>query len=186
MEKPTIRNDDVLQSSMFTPHQRDDIHGRDLFQLFLEADRHFGDYPQTLAVVSEGIEVFPEWTEHIKKNKHRYDIQLHGERHYNYKHLPIEEAVASLKRAKEKIGEAFGTNVTVWYPPYGRRGTPKDMEEICERVGVAPYFQAGKVDAKLWFRSPKKYPHINFHFWNDKQVRTIRDILCQILPFPHL
>ena len=151
MEKPTIRNDDVLQSSMFTPHQRDDIHGRDLFQLFLVAD------------------VFPEWTEHIKKNKHRYDIQLHGERHYNYKHLPIEEAVASLKRAKEKIGEAFGTNVTVWYPPYGRRGTPKDMEEICERVGVAPYFQAGKVDAKLWFRSPKKYPHVNFHFWSDSQ-----------------
>src|SRR3990167_234937 len=175
-----IRNDDVLQSSMFTPHQRDDIAGRDLFQLFLKADRYFGDFRQTLAVISDGIEVFPEWTEHIKRNKHRYDIQLHGEHHYNYKHLSEDRAVESLKRAKAEIEKAFGVEVTTWYPPFGRRGTPKDMEKICERVGTMPYFQAGKVDAKLWFRNPKKYQHINFHFWNDKHVETIRDILCRI------
>ena len=175
-----IRNDDVLQASLFTPHQLRDINGRDLFGLFLEADSYFENFlTQTLAIVSEGIEAFPEWVEHIKKNKQRYDIQLHGERHYNYKHLPEDQAIESLKRAKAEIERVFEVEVNTWYPPFGRKGTPKNIEKICEKVGLDPYIQVGKVDAKLWFKNPEKYQHVNFHFWNDKQVQTVKEIICQ-------
>lgn len=179
---PVIRNDDVLQIAGMTKHQLADMRGRTLFECFLEADKVFEKYNHEclLAINAEGIDVEHEWVEHLKKNKHRYVFELHGFRHVNYRNMPREHVKDELRTAIERINETFDVEVTTWYPPWGRKGEHLEGKAICEELGIKMYEQYGKVDARLWLKAPDKYSHVNFHYWNDKQVKTVEQILCHL------
>ena len=180
---PEIRNDDVLQTFMsVTKHQRSDLRGRTLFECFWHSDKMFEkyQYPCTLAVLAEGIDYNSEWVEHIKKYKHRFKIELHGNNHINYSHYGDDKIREELGKGIDKIEKTFGTRPEIWYPPWGRRGAPENGVRICLELGIKMYEQVGKVDAKLWLKNPDKYPHINFHYWNDKQVDQVEQILNRL------
>lgn len=175
---PEIRNDDVLQMiGSTTAHQRKDLDGRTLFECFLEADEIFEkyNYPCILAVLAEGIKFEPEWVNHIIKNKHRYRIELHGLTHKNYRNISYKQFMREMQEAIDLIQETFEVKITMWYPPWGRKG-----ERItgvgCTRLGIKQYRQIGKVDAKFWFKNPDKYPHVNFHYWNKVQIGHVKRI----------
>jgi len=179
---PEIRNDDVLQiMATTTKPQRADLDGRTLFEAFLEADAVFEkyQYPCTLAVLAEGIPHEPEWVEHIRKNIYRYNIELHGLTHKNYADVPYKEFMHELRSAIEIIETTFGQKITMWYPPWGRKGQ-RISGVGCTRLGIAQFVQVGKVDAKLWLKEPEKYPHVNFHYWNRDQVKHVEEILKRI------
>ena len=176
---PTIRMDDVLQVTGISKHQAYCVGDKSFFEHFKRADKFFRktQYPCTLAICAEGIEVYPEWVEHIKNNIHRYKIELHCNKHQNYRFLSKLGASIELACAIGKITNTFDVRPTVWYPPKGRKGEPVDKDEICRNLRIECFKQVGKVDAKLWFKNPKQYPHVNFHFWHGGQVITVNSIL---------
>lgn len=175
-----IRNDDVLQTmKTTTAHQRADLRHRSLMETFIEADRPFAtyNYPCTLAVLAEGLISEGEWVYFIKKNIDRYKIELHGFEHKNYSSMSEGLLWKELSVAKARIEDVFNVRITTWYPPFGRKGENPHGPAVCERLGMEQYKQVGKVDAKLWLKNPDKYPHVNFHYWNDAQVKTVSQII---------
>ena len=177
---PEIRCDDVLQTMFMTKAQVRDLNGRTMFECFKRADELFEkyQYPMTLAICAEGLEKEEKWVEHIQKNIHRYNIELHCYAHINSKNFNRASLKKTLRFAIKKIEKTFpGNEITTWYPPWGRRGEHPQGPYICQELGIRQYLQVGKVDAKLWFRNPKGYPHVNFHAWNDGQVNTVNEIL---------
>lgn len=165
-----------------TAHQLIAMRGRSLWKCFLEADKFFEErgYPCTLAICAEGIDSQPEWVAHIKANLDRYKLQLHCFEHKNFKHLSYEEALYDLAKAKFAIETTFGVSPTMWYPPWGRKGTPSFGHDVCQALGIQLYNQRGRVDAKFWLDKPEKYPHVNFHYWCDHQVEHVREILKRL------
>ena len=178
-----IRNDDVLQSKRFTKDQKHSLDEKSMFEWFLEADKIFEqyNYPCILAVLEEGIDREPEWVEHIKKNKHRYIIELHGREHIHYGELSKEELFNHLFWAKKRIETEFQTKLTTWYVPFGRKGRNPHAEEVCRALGLKLYIPDGKVDAKLWFKN-REMPHVNFHYWKESQINHVKQILEQLCP----
>lgn len=186
-EWPQIRNDDVLQvSSSVTHNQFKEIRGRGSFyKMFVEADKVLEEYdhPTILAVLSEGItgeKPQKEWIKYIRERKHRFQIELHGSYHHNYATMLPTELYADLKEAKKVIEDTFETEIKTWYPPFGRKGENHFGPEICGMLGMKQFEQWGKVDLKLWLKSPKKYPHINYHFWHRGQVETLKEVVCRL------
>lgn len=180
-----IRNDDVLQLEPSSKHQAAILHGRSLFGEFLKADEIFEkyNYPCILAVLSEGIDYNQEWVEHIKKNLHRYKIELHGLTHRNYNMLSEEELYVELFEAKEKIEKTFGVKISKWYLPYGRKGETPFGKKVCKRLGIEYDVQIGKIDAKIWLTGYEKtgfwpFQQVNFHYWYQPQVKRVEQIIC--------
>ena len=191
-----IRDDDVLQYSLWSKRGRKYLsswrkNGKTPFELFLKADKAFEKYqfPCILAVCSEGIDHFPEWVEHIKKNKHRYIIELHGSKHFYYCDLTEEEGERELRLARDKIEKTFDVKVSTWYIPFGRKKAPEWGQRVCDRMGIKYDIPKTKRDGELWLRNwylkgETFYPfnHINFHFWHPIQrenVQEIVKILCE-------
>ena len=179
-----IRNDDVLQVNPVSAKQRSAIKKKDWFQRFLEADKIFEkyNYPCTLAILSEGIDVYPEWVEHIKKNLHRYKIELHGSSHYEYNTMSEEEGEKDLREAIDKIEKTFGKKITTWYVTYGRRFIPEWGERVCKRLGIKCDVPRFKMLPFTWKRSDPIRTQINFHYWDFHQVKQIEKIvetICQ-------
>lgn len=184
MKNCQIRNDDVLQISGFTKNQVKTMGDKMLYEHFLEADRVFEkyDYPCILAILSEGINGYPDWVKHIKNNIHRYIIELHGSAHYRYGNLSEERGKKELKEALDKIEETFGVRPTTWYLPFGRKSQPKWGKKVCEELRIKYDVPTGKIDAKRWiygYRRTHKPPfyHINFHFWDEQQVKHIEQVI---------
>ena len=180
-----FRNDDVLQIGHATVHQSYHIEGKDVFQLFLEVDKWFEkfNYSCTLAILAEGIEHYPEWVEHIKKNKHRYKIELHGLHHDHYNILSREKGKADLVEAIEKIEKTFGCKITTWYVPFGRRRWPVWGKEVCDELGLIFDPIAGKHEIRYWLKGYKKFGSsrlkmTNFHYWHPDQANKTIEALC--------
>ena len=182
---PRLRNDDVLQMTRITHHQSLAMNGRSLFELFLECDKIFEEfnYPSTLLILSEGIcDENIEWINYIKKNLHRYKLELHGSLHYNYKNLSREQVKKELAEAKEKIENTFNIKLTTWYMPFGRKGKHPDGDAICKELGLLEEKQEGKIDIRFWVNHYTKYgtskfPLANFHYWDSNQRKQVRKIL---------
>ena len=122
---PEIRMDDVLQiPNSITAHQMNDLGDRKLFDAFLDADDVFKKYgyPCTLAILADGIDFYPAWTWYIQENLYRYNIELHGMHHINYRNVPYKKFMEDTREAIDKIEKTFDTKVTTWYPPWGRKG----------------------------------------------------------------
>lgn len=183
---PILRNDDILQASRFTKDMQRTLKstGKTLFELFLDADRMFAESgcSCTLAVLSEGVDVYRDWVKHIKDNGNRYKIELHGREHFNHNFMSRERLKKELSEAKKKIEDTFEIKITTWYLPFGRKGENVHGEEVCKELGIIYDKQIGKVDAKFWFKKPEDYPHVNFHFWRRDQV----DVVKQIIKLWHL
>lgn len=175
-----IRIDDVLQTYLFTSSQKKALEEKTMFEWFLEIDKVFEkyNYPCTLAILSEGLKNI-EWVEHIKKNIHRYKIELHGSSHIKYGRLEYQSLLDDLYEAKNKIENEFGVKVTTWYVPFGRKGRNQYAEDICKLLGLKLGIPERKVDAKLWFID-KTLNHINFHYWRPDQNNHVKEILKQI------
>ncbi|GAF68094.1 unnamed protein product, partial [marine sediment metagenome] len=192
-----IRNDDVLQYDLFGKQsQKHQIRFRKgektLFEMFLEADKAFEkyQYPCILAVITDGIERFPEWVDYIKQNIHRYVIELHGEYHYYHCDMTEAEGEASLRRGREKIEDTFGIKVSTWYVTYGKRKAPEWGQRVCDRMGIKYDIPNTKRDAALWLKnwylkgeSYIPFNHINFHSWHPSQradVQEVVKLLCEL------
>lgn len=175
-----LRNDDVLQTLRLSQNQKR-VAGDKLFEMFLEADKVFEkyNYPCTLAVLAEGIINCPEWVEHIKKNKHRYVIELHGYYHHHFGRLSEEEGEKDLKEAIDLIEKTFDTKVTTWYVPFGRKSMPEWGGAVCERLGIKLDIPTRKVLPFFWFKD-KTIPQVNFHYWDKHQVKLVEEILKTI------
>ena len=176
-----IRADDVLQTSLFTKTQRVALQDKSMFEWFLDIDKEFEkyNYPMILAVLSEGIDTEHEWVEHIKKNKHRYIIELHGGQHLKYGRLSREDLFNDLYWSKLKIEKAFNVKVSTWYVPFGRKGRNAYAEEVCKALEINLGIPDRKVDAKLWFND-KALEHVNFHYWREDQNNHVKEILKQL------
>lgn len=181
MKNLEIRMDDVLQTMEFSQLQIKMLRDKTMFERFLEIDKEFEkyNYPCILAILAEGIDNAPEWLEHIKKNQHRYIIELHGSAHIRYDNLTQQELLDDLYSAKTKIEKEFGVKVSTWYVPFGRKGRNKYAEEVCLLLGIKLGIPESKIDAKFWFRN-KNLPQINFHYWVDAQNNHVKNILYEI------
>lgn len=159
-----IRNDDVLLTAPLTRRQVLAKRQKSFFDYFKEADQFFeeNNIPTILAVVADGIGVYPKWEEYIKERIHRFRIELHCLHHENYQNLSEEEGYAHLKEAKDRIETAFNTKVTQWYPVSSTRGYPEWSKRVCERLGVS--FHA----------TESSNYHLYFHYWNPKSVEKIK------------
>lgn len=182
-----VRCDDVLQMTMESIHQKCEMGNKLPFWHFMEADKIFEEYnyPQILAVCSEGIRLCPEWTAYIKKNIHRYKIELHCSKHYRYTGFSKKELYNDLKEAKEEIEDTFGQKITTWYVPFGRKGKTEYGDEVCKELGIKYDMPTRKIGGKEWIYSYKKegkppFFHINYHFWCRSQREVIREVLWNI------
>ena len=176
-----VRCDDVLQSKRFTSDQKNSLDQKTMFEWFLEADKVFAqyNYPMILAILEEGIDHEPEWVEHIKKNQHRYIIELHGREHIHYGELGYQELLDDLFWAKKRIEAEFKVKIHNWYVPFGRKGRNQYAEDVCKLLGMKVWIPDGKVDSRLWFAN-KSMPHVNFHFWKQSQIDDTNKILYEL------
>ena len=175
MKSLEIRADDILQVSHLSHNQKVVLKGT-MFDMFLEADKVFGDYPCTLAITAEGIESCPEWVEHIKKNLYRYKIELHGYYHHHFGRLTEEQGYEDLNKAMKLIEETFGVRPTTWYVPFGRKSMPEWGERVCQRLGIKLDVPTRKTLPRFWFRDIN-LKQVNFHFWCADQVELIKEII---------
>jgi peptidoglycan/xylan/chitin deacetylase (PgdA/CDA1 family) len=173
----SIRCDDVLQFTHLSQRQKKVANGK-LFEMFLEADKIFEEYnyPCTLAVLGEGIKHCPEWVEHIKKNQHRYKIELHGYSHHHFAQLSEEQGEEDLRKALDLIEKTFDTKITTWYVPFGRKSMPEWGGAVCERLGIKLDIPIRKTLPLFWFKD-KTIPQINWHYWDKKQVNQVKEII---------
>jgi len=166
-----IRNDDVLQHEHFTAQSVNALKVKPMFEWFKDTDLWFEEknIPMILAVVANGIDVFPEWVDYIKQRQHRYQIELHCHTHIMMRHLAEEKIYDMLMPAKEKIEKTFGTLVTRWYVPYSRKGYPGGTKEIgkrvCERMGIK------------FENDGNPLRHFYFHYWSPWSVAKIKRVL---------
>lgn len=168
-----IRNDDVLIHSNLTPSMVRARKVKPFFEWFKETDSWFEErgIPQILAVVTEGINIYPEWVNYIKQRQHRYRIELHCHAHINFRHILDEDKIYELiMPAKEKLEKTFGVQVHRWYAPFSRRGFPGGTAEIgmrvCERMGI-----------KFHTKGNGTIPHRYYHFWNKNGFERIKQII---------
>ena len=173
MDNLEIRNDDILIHSNLTPSMVRSKKVKPLFEWFKETDKWFEErnIPMILAVVSEGIDIYPEWVEYIKERQHRYTIQLHCHEHINFRHILDEDKIYDLiMPAIEKVEDAFGVKVTRWFAPFSKHGFPGGTAEIgmrvCERMGI-----------KFHTKGNGPIPHRYFHYWNPGSVAKIKSII---------
>lgn len=161
-----IRNDDVLLVGTLTPVMKIALREKSFFEWFKESDKFFeeNNIPCTLAILAEGIDIYPEWVEYIKQRKHRFKIEMHGWHHTNYASMPKDYAVKLLKEAKKKIEETFDVKVDRWYAPFSKKGFPEWWQKTESLIGVKFHTKG----------NPKR--HFYFHYWNEKSVNKIKGI----------
>ena len=168
-----LRNDDVLIYGNLTSRMCQAMEHKSMFEWFKETDGWFEErnIPMILAVLTDGIDHYPEWVDYIKQRQHRYRIELHGHTHINYRHILNENKLYDLLMpAKEKLEETFSTRITRWYAPFSRGGFPGGNAEIgmrvCERMGM-----------KFHTKGNGPIPHRHFHYWNPEGIARIKEIL---------
>jgi hypothetical protein len=162
-----IRIDDVLLYKELTTIMQKALNQGSWFEQFKEFDKFFekNNIKTILAVCVDGIDQYPEWVEYIKKNKDRYQIEMHGATHINYRNKTEEFGIQSLAEAKKKIEMTFGVKVTRWYNPFHIRGYPKWGERVCKKLHIG--FNTALDQNKHHYRS---------HYWNPKDVKRIKGI----------
>ena len=163
-----MRNDDVLQVKVFSDKMGKAQRVQSLFEWFRETDQVFEKYniPCILSVLSEGIEVYPEWVSYIKNNLHRFQIELHGFQHDFYNDMSAEEGYRNLKQAREEIEDTFNIKITTWYVPFGKKKFPVWGKEVCDKLGI-------DFDVTGNNKGNQRY----FHYWYKKN----QDSICKLL-----
>jgi len=70
------------------------------------------------------------------RNTSNWDIQLHCWEHYLYKDLDKSKIYDNLKYMIKWTEKNLGTRPTVFYPPWGRTGTGKVLEEATKKLDI--------------------------------------------------
>ena len=167
-EEIEIRIDDVLLYQTLTSTMARALKDRgSWFEQFKEFDKFFEKHKikTILAILTDGIEQYPEWIEYIKKNKERYQIEIHGHKHMNYRNQSAEFGYNNLRNAKHAITETFGIEPTTWYVPFAIRGYPDWGKEVCKELGL-------KFNKAL----DENKKHYRCHYWNPRDVKRIKGI----------
>src|SRR3990167_7121654 len=138
LEKIEIRIDDVLLHEEKTYVMKKALAYGSYFEQFKKFDKFFEKHGvmTTLAICADGISEYPEWVEYIKKNKHRYKIEMHCLTHLNYRNRTAEFGIKHLAEAKKKIEMTFGVKVTRWYTPFAIRGYPNWGHRVCKKLKI--------------------------------------------------
>jgi peptidoglycan/xylan/chitin deacetylase (PgdA/CDA1 family) len=184
-----LRSDDVLQIRNTTIHQNYRLQEKTLYEWFVWSDYAFEKYnfKCTLAVLAEGIQeqssLYKDWVRYIKRNSHRYVIEMHGLNHVHPNTVERGRLTKELREAKKIIENTFECKVTTWYTPFGRRYANPYGKEICDEIGIQYDKIFGKMDtiyAMKSYRKNKKFPYeqANFHFWHKEQVLAAEQIIC--------
>lgn len=158
------RNDDVLLTYPTTNSMRKCLRHNTYFGHFKETDKLFkkGNTPCTLAILADGIDENPDWVKYIKRNRHRYVIEMHGWSHIRYGSISKEEGCYLLAKAKKKIEETFEDKVSRWYVPFGKLYYPKWGKEICDLLGIG--FDVEGI----------KFKQKHFHYWNSRDRNRLK------------
>ena len=166
-----LRNDDVFMATAITNKMGYATRIKSFYQWFLDTDTIFEkyQYPCILACLTEGIDKNPEWVEYVKKNLHRFQIELHGSSHYFYNSMSEEEGYEDLKKAKEKLENAFDRKITTWYVPFGERKFPEWGKRVCNKLNLDFDVTAGN-----------KGKQIYFHYWAWRDIEKITNLLHSI------
>jgi len=166
MKPLEIRFDDVLIVSHLTGSMKNSLRYNTFWGHFLEADKILQKYQQqcTLAVMSEGIDVYPDWVDYIRKNKDRYKIAVHAREHINFRFLYEEDGYRHLLEAKNKIEETFGP-IERWYVPFGRPNFPPWGIKVCDQLGLKFHTRGGLSR------------HLYFHYWNSRDRDKLEKVL---------
>lgn len=159
----TIRIDDVLQSRLFSASQQKAIDAISMFNWFKLATRTLDEVPLILAVIAEGIDSQPEWVEYIKAHP-EWKVQCHGWEHKLYSKLPKEEITQELRRAKDKIEETFGQEVTRYYPPKMKYNDVS--REAALDAGLVETRERWTLKHYLDGDSPKDIDEAYVHYWS--------------------
>ncbi len=164
-EEIEIRIDDVLLYKTLTSSMGRALNRGSYFEQFKEFDKFFeeNNVMTTLAICADGIDQYPEWVEYIKKNKHRYKIEMHCLTHMNYRNQSMEFGLKHLSEAKKKIEKTFDVKVTRWYVPFAIRGYPDWGPSVCKELGIG--FNIALDQTKKHFRC---------HYYNPNDVEKIK------------
>jgi peptidoglycan/xylan/chitin deacetylase (PgdA/CDA1 family) len=167
MNKLEIRNDDALLVTPDTQWMKLAFSQFDFFKRFKEVDKVFIEHHvvHQVAVLAEGIDVYPEWVKYIKDRQPEMQVEMHGWGHVNYRIYSKEFGYQLLKTAKEKIEDVFQTKITRWYVPHSWRCFPDWSQEVCDRLGINFHTHGGQIQ------------HNYFHYWNQPSVDKIYKIL---------
>lgn len=172
MAEIEIRNDDVLIHENYTRPMVRALMVKPMFDWFKDTDQWFEErnIPMILAVVADGIDVYPEWVEYVKARQHRYRIELHCHTHINFRHLDEDTIYDLLMPAKDKIEKTFDCEVHRWYAPFSKRGFPGGDAtlgmKVAERMGI-----------RFHTKGNGPIPHRYFHFWNPRSVDSIHTLI---------
>lgn len=167
-----IRVDDVLLVNPNTGSMKISLRNRSYFDYFQEADKLFAQYniPCILAILAEGIDVYPEWVEYIKKNKHRFIIEMHGWHHSYYVNYTEEEGYQILKNAKDKIEKTFNVKVGRWIVPHGKHYFPSWIQPVMDRLGLK--INNRGIGCRVWV----------LHYWNTWSIDKINKLILRSSP----
>lgn len=165
-----IRNDDVLVVNPITGSMKNSLRsGNTFFDWFKITDKIMeeNNVHCILSVLAEGIEVYPEWVEYIKERKNRFKIEMHGWDH-SYPHGMTEsQGYDILKRARDKIEDAFDIEVTHWYVPNGRLYFPDWGPGVCQKLGIQFNSKGDVRDYYQW----------HMHYWNTRDQLRLKRII---------
>lgn len=167
----TFRVDDVLQSTLFTSPQLASQMMKPLFSWFKETMDLLQGQNVKLAVVSEGIHYYPEWSSYIKEHP-EWKIVCHGLEHKVYKHLPADIAVSSLKVAKYNLEEAFGQEVTEFHLP--KLFWHVRLVGLTELAGMQ--LMNERTTLESWLEEPRDC-EVYLHYWNPKDLDRLKQVL---------
>ena len=166
-EEIEIRIDDVLLWQTLTTTMQRALGKGSWFDQFKEFDQFFekNNIKTILAICADGINKYPEWVEYIKKNKDRYQIEMHGHTHMNYRNQTEEFGIKHLSEAKIKLEKTFEVKISRWYVPFAIRGYPVWGSRVCKKLGIG--FNTALDQRKRHYRS---------HYWNPGDVKRIKGI----------
>ena len=166
-----FRCDDLFIGKRLTGSMKNSLRYNSFFGHFLAFDHILEQHGAhcIMTIVADGIELYPEWVAYVKRNKHRYTLQLHCWSHLDHQNLTAEEAFEQLNRGRNLIEETFDVRVSRWYVPFGRVRFPEWSLEVCKRLGLEFHTSGGTAR------------HHYFHYWNSADRERLRGILrgCQ-------
>ena len=168
---------DVLQCSDFSQLQKNlGINSsQKAMDSFIKNMDGMREYPVILLCLGEGIQCH-EWIKYISNNLSNWTIQCHGLRHIKHDKLSNTELFDSLSTAKKRLEDAFGVEITTFYPPYRRlKGITRSIVQQAGMEIDGKHVHIHKRASK-W----KITGRLDFHYWSRRDMKYMTRILSEL------
>lgn len=164
-----IRDDDIYLTE--SPTQGRQLYSFDKFKKVHEYIVSRG-HKHHLAIIASEIENYPELTAYLMEHKDECVFGVHGWAHDHYFKWNRGPIAVSLGRAKEKIKETFGVEVTTFFPPWNELSPALMMgaADVDLEVNVS------QCDPQGWLKG-ERADAICIHYWSDNQYTNLQKIL---------